>query len=654
MENNNLEKNLDCIGRYNPKLKEELSNLKVLTNNFELTETEAKEPNLSFNGLPLHSVQNAETEAKNIFNSATNSPTSMHVVFGIGLGHLFKEFCEQSKGKVIVYEPNLEILRVTLELVDFSKELFKPNVIITSDLESFKQFFMTNYIYKANATFVFLNSYRQLYSDHINDIFRQIELITGLCMSEYNTLKNGIANSAQMVLKNLPYTLNEIPLIEFQNTFKGKTALIVSAGPSLDLNIETIKKNCDKVVVFCVGTALKALIKNGIRPDFLNIMEVNDVSGQIEGIDLSDMNLILEPYTNNIFHRTKTKTKLLFATNNAHSNICWANLTNTDISQYEAKGTVSYEALASAKILGFQKIILVGQDLAYANNQCYSKDSAYSELTCTINPETQKFEVKIDNLDNYVNSLLPTTGKDRATEFQEFAAYKIDNLNKTLYFVKGISGEMIATQGGYATFIEHFKEFASNNKDLNLINSSMIGAEIEGFKNIPLGETLKDNAETVHVNEKINSVLEALPKSLNYDKKKILTNLEKELELLKVAFKDFEAAQEYIFKYEREFRRRRVITDETNRYFRLLLSLYNKIIETYQKRTFLFEAISFNEDIELKYWLQNSENVDAQMLQSTYDLLKRYYNFVGQKLVEIINIMETQKELLLEGTNSAS
>jgi len=644
--NDNLEKNLDCIGRYNPKLKEELSKLTVLTNHFELTETESKEPNLIYNGLPLHSTKNAQAEAKNIFNVAPNTPTSMHVVFGMGIGHLFKEFCEQSKGIVIVYEPNLEILRVTLGLVDFSKELFQNNVFIASDIESFKQLFMSLYSYKANATFVFLDSYRTIYSEHINEIYSQIEVITGICMSEYNTLKTGIAYSAQMVLHNLPYTLNETPLIEYRDSLKGKTALIVSAGPSLDRNIEAIKQNRDKVVIFCVGTALKALMKNGITPEFLNMIEINDCSGQIEGLDLSEINFILEPYTNNYFHRVKTKTKLLFPTITSHANNFWANLTNTDISPYSAKGTVSYEAIFSAKMLGFKKIILVGQDLAYVGNQCYSKDSAYSELTCEINAETKNLEVKMNNATNYIDSLLPVNGKDRAKEFRAYADYKVDNLNKTLYYVKGITGEMLPTQGGYATFIEHFKEFAIDNKDLDLINSSMVGAEIEGFKNIPLNEALKDVQPN---SEKIN-----LAPKFAYETKKIITNLEKELEFFKNLFKEFEHAQEYIFKYERDFRRRRTISEETNRYFKLLLSLYEKITTNYQPKSSLFGAIVFNEDIEIKYILKNTENYDSAGLQAVYELLKRYYNLVGQKTVEIINIIETQKEIIIEGVNSAS
>ena len=56
----------------------------------------------------------------------------------------------------------------------------------------------------------------------------------------------------------------------------------------------------------------------------------------------------------------------------------WSEICGENIEEYWSKGTVSYNALNSARILGCSKIILVGQDLAYIEGQCYSKNSAYT------------------------------------------------------------------------------------------------------------------------------------------------------------------------------------------------------------------------------------------------------------------------------------
>ncbi len=642
-----LDKNLECIAAYNPKLAEDLLKITSLSGSFELVETNFKEPNLVHNGIPLHSQNGADEEAKGIFSKVQNSALSIHIVYGLGLGYLFKEFCENSKGKVILFEPDLEILRATLELVDFSKELSQRNVKVTSKTTNFKEIFSQEYTYKAKPTLSFLQSYKNNYKNRIDEFFREVEIFAGICTADYNTLKMAIMTSIYTSLDNLPYTLDETPLWEVKDSYKDKTALIISAGPSLDLNIETIKNNRDKVVIFCVGTAFKALMKNGIKPDFLNVIEVHDCSGQIAGYDLSEINMILEPYTNNVFHKLKVKQKFIFPTNSGHANIWWSKITGVDISPYFAKGTVSYEALFSAKMLGFSKIILVGQDLAYVNNQCYSKDAAYSQLIYDVNPETKKVQIKINDYDKYIESLVPKDGVDPKNDYKAFASHKITNLNETLYFVRGISGEMLPTQGGYATFIEHFKEFASKNIDLNLINSSMIGANIEGFKNIPLEEALQETSF-------ISTRPDLSEKKYFYDRQSIFSSLEREEALLRNILKEFEQAKEIIFKYEREFKRRRTINEETNKYLKILLNLYNKIVTEHQLNNTLYQAISFNENLEVQFALKNSETLSIIEIQNLYEQLKIYFYMVEEKLSKTIQKIAEQKGKTLESINSAS
>lgn len=642
--NPTLDRNLNCIARYNPKLKEDLLNLPHLTNSIQLIETNLKEPNLLYNGLPLHSQDGAELEAKTTFDNTHNSLVTMHIIFGIGLGHLFKEFCERSKGKVFLYEPNLEILRVTLELVDFSKELSQKNVIVTSDMPTFKLAFASNYEYNSDVTVTMLGSYKQIYADSLQDTIKLFETVAGSCIVDYNTLKKEGFRSIDMTLDNLIYTLDGTPLAGIKDIYKGKTALIVSAGPSLDPCIETIKKNRDKVVIFCVGTAFKALASNGITPDFVNIIEINDCSGQVKGFDLSNINLITEPYTNNSIFKLNVKQKFLFPTNTAHANNYWAKLTNIDISPYISKGTVSYESLYAAKMLGCTKIILAGQDLAYANNQCYSSSSAYSELAFETNPETGKPEFKIKDYDKYIKSLLPA-GTDISQPWcKPFAEYKLKNLNDTLIFVKGINGEMLPTQGCYAVFVEYFKEFAYFNQDLELINTSMIGAQIDGFKNMPIEKALENSTivgkvEISHKHE--------------YDNEKIIENLDKEKKMLTDILGKFSKAKEYMQKYEREFQRRRTITPEINKYFTSMLDIYNEITAKYYNPDPLYQIIAFNETIELQHTLKKVETVDTESIKLVFSHLKTYFINVEPKILHILCKIDTQRGIINESINSA-
>jgi len=246
-------------------------------------------------------------------------------------------------------------------------------------------------------------------------------------------------------------------------------------------------------------------------------------------------------------------------------------------------------------------------------------------------------------MEKFLKSLLPIEKELSQEELMAFADYKIKNLNDTLYFVKGISGETIPTQGGYATFIGHFEEFARLNKDLDLINTSMVGAQIDGFKNIPLAEVVK----TLEPVEKID-----LNKSFGYDKKKILENIKKEETVLFDVLAHFERAKNYIYKYEREFQRRKTVSEECNRFFKKLLALYDTITLEYYNKNPIYQALAFNENIEIDKILKQTETVTIEKIIEVFELLKVYYTSVEFKILDLSAKFKQTKEKISESINS--
>lgn len=627
-----LDKNLECINKYNSALVKKLLNLPFLSNDIQLIETELKEPNLSYNGAPLHSPKGAEAEAKAIFDKSENTQPIAHFILGIGLGYLFKEFCERSVGKVILFEDNLEILRVTLELVDFSKELSQTNVRIASDFTELKQIFFSMYEYKIAVNFALLDSYRLIYGEAAQKILNQIDSINKASTLNFHHLKGMGFEHILAIFANFPYTMEETPLQELRDIYKGETALIVSAGPTLDSNIEIIKKNRDKFIIFCVGTAYKSLEKHGIVPDFLNVIENLDCSGQVKGFDLSDINFILEPSTNNSFHQLKTKHKFLYPSNSGQWGTYWCKLTNVDGSIYKTCGTVALEAINSAKILGFKTIILVGQDLAFVNNSCYSKESAYSDLVFEVNPTTGKPEYKINNYDSYIKSIMPAdTNKDEQW-CRDFAEQKLKNLNDSLCFVKGIEGDMLPTKQAFAMFIDGFVEFALANKDLKLINTSLTGAQIDGYENIPLEKAL-ENAEPV---KKID-----IPTSYEYNKELILDNLKMDKTMLQEISSQIYNAKNYILGYEKEMQENNEITKNAGECVKKLLAIYRNLYSEYFAKNLLFNIIAFSENTELEYRIKtmNKEEKD-HTLEFWYSILKEYFTKVDNKVQTVLELIE--------------
>lgn len=696
-----LDKNLECIERYNPELVETLRDMKSLKRNIELIETDLKEPNLMVEGVPLHSQRGAEAEAKRTLIGIKNTGLSIHVLFGIGLGYLFKEFCEQSNGIVILYEPTLEVLRVTLELVDFTKELSQDNVFVVHTKNLCSEVFGQFSRYKGNSSFFVLDSYRDyLYRRQIQDLTNEFKVLAGSYQSGYEYLKTTNKRSIKHVLQNLEYTLKATPLNEVKDTYKGKTALVVSAGPTLDRNIQTIKKNRDKVLIFCVGPAFKTLITNGITPDFVNVIEINDVSGQFKDLDTSDVKLITEAFTNNSLYRLPVKQNLLYVSPTVKGNQYWSKITGIDILPYYTRGTVAYAALGSAKMLGCEKLILVGQDLAFIDNQCYSSDASYSNMVFEIDPKTGKPVIKVKDKEKYLESFIASDDNSSSIEeLKEFAERKLERSNAALFTVRGITGEMLPTMTDYAQFVDHLVTFAENNPELELINTSMVGAQIDGFKNIPLEQALEGT-------ENIVNRVDKFPPH-EFDLKTILENLDWEKQKLKKVLKEFDLAKDYFYKYKRDLKRNNLFKPElfeTNKkivqvmnilvevpeandyvskyideltqnldfeaskiqfkYLKLLFELYTKIDKKYvaysitteqsgditpeqiRDNAILFQALSYNDKLEVDFTIKFTKDFGLVDIVVAFATLDDYFANVEQNILETMaDIEEIEKRI---------
>lgn len=630
-ENSILGKNLEAIEKYNPTLKHKLLNFQNVTGDIEFCKTDLDEVNLKYKNILLHSQSGAKVEARDLFEKSEDNLLLMHFILGIGFGYLFKEFCDRAKGKVILFESNIEILKTTLEKIDLSKELSQPNVYIASDYEELYLGFSRLYEYKTDISFSILNSYRNIYWVYAQEILDQIRTINGIFCTDYNGLRDKCFSHIAAIMDNFMSIFDTKPLYEFKNIYEGKTALIVSAGPTLDFNIETIKTNRDKFVIFCVGTAAKALIKNGIIPDFLNIVENADCSGQLNGLDLSSVNMILDISAHSSFYKIKSNDKYIFPQSTSPWSYYWSYLTELDISPYSTKGTVSYQALSSAKMLGFKKLILVGQDLAFVNNSCYSKSSSYSNLIFEVNPETGKPQFIVDDYDGYLKSIAPEGMDYKDPECLKMAEKKIKYLNETINFVKGISGEMLPTEAGYSLFIEYFKDFASQNKDMELINTSLIGAQIDGFINISLQESL----ENVNPFEKVT-----LEGSFKFNKEKILDKLKLDLKILNNILIELKKGLSFVFAYESEFNTNKT-TIETKTMYAGIFSIYEKLAIEYSGKSYLYNLVAYAEHVEIQYLHKKYAYMPPEeKIIHMYPAVKEYLKNVHNKVELIIEKIE--------------
>ena len=468
-----------------------------------------------------------------------------------------------------------------------------------------------------------LPSYRELYKDVFDTQIKTLELTYGSVILDYSYKQKKLYGATYTTIKNLPELIKEIPINKLENYFKDKPAIIVSAGPTLTENIEVLKQNQDKAVIFAVGPALKTLVKNDIKVDFLCIVESNNCSKQVSGLDLSDINLIVEPFTNPAIHALTVKQKYLHVSANMPPSEYWGKISNTNTEGYGTQGTVSYMALNTAIKMGCSKIILVGQDLAYIEGQCYSKDSAYSELECVYNEQLQKYEIVPKDFEKYRDSL---SASDDVEERTKIATERLKILNKSLYSVKSINGAMIPTEAGYAAFIQQFSDYAKSLNNIKLINTSLKGAQIDGFENISLAEAVKD----------LTIIDKSIPKiELDYDIEQIKEHLLRLENNLKEYKNLAEESCKTVSRLNMDWKRHRTIDKNLLLKIRALIETYTKMNDVNNTENEIFRYATAHHEMELNSFLKTIKNYDMTTTPQVITKLNEYYTNIQTRIYVI-------------------
>lgn len=203
-------------------------------------------------------------------------------------------------------------------------------------------------------------------------------------------LSNGIATS-ENVLQNLASFVGTDSVDIVKNRFAGLPAVVVSAGPSLQKNIDTLKNIRDRIVLIAVQTTLKPLLAAGIKPDFVTSLDYHQASRRFfDGLgteQLKDIHLIAEPKANwhvVDYYRGLGPISLL---GNEMAQLLLKDIGDKH-ANLPAGATVAHLAFYLAEYIGADPIIFVGQDLAFTGNVYYSPGTALHTLW---RPEFNRF-----------------------------------------------------------------------------------------------------------------------------------------------------------------------------------------------------------------------------------------------------------------------
>lgn len=648
-----LAKNAEQIAKYNKSLANKILSHVIEKDCYRLDYTKCDDLNLYINEEPVHDEIDPIAQAKAIYDKSYQEG-HVNIIYGLGLGYLFNRFIKEVNDKILIYEPNIDILRITLGLFDFSEALANPKIRIIHDKFNLKAGVEAVNIKDDLFTVYFLPFHGYKYKTEMQDFINDLTSIHGLISVGFKELARQSKNWGMNTINNLSNISKNDELEALRDKFKDKPAIIVSAGPSLLNSIEAIKKHRDEVIVISVGIALKTLLKNGIKPDFTTIIEANYCLFNIEDADISGINFIFPPEVNyRIYEEGNMHRSFNYYTENLFTSDWIQEYTGIDCSTYVNRGTVSITALWSAHIMGCNPIILTGQDLAYVGGKCYAGDSHFG-LKCVVNQETGEidfetpdFEEQRESVEKYYRTKDPEKIKAIIDGFVQ--QKRLDVMK-----VKGQNGELIPTSAGYSLFVNHFQELIPDLEGIKLFNSSTGGAQLDGYENMTMEEVLEKYAkEKINVEKMISEALNAYEKPCNIEQK--LKFIEANTQKLHEYVQYCDKGASFIKKFRQQHNRTKKITNDIKQICFKGLNIYYETIEKIYTKNRYIMSMSYEEFTTVEESLKTFDKTRSdEDLMAMIQNIENFFKMASMYGQMSLNILKEHKAKINESIAAKS
>jgi len=415
------------------------------------------------------------------------SPKSILFIFGFGEGDYIREILEAFNGAYVVcFEPNANWMKKLMGIRDlcdiFENDRFvlvcgEENILyyceIIIAMVNYSNIKLNKYSILPNYAYLYPKEFKLVVGKYIDQIDSDVITRNTMILMGQERIEN--------MLVNIPDFINQYNILDLIHNISGelnedKYCILVSAGPSLDKNVHLLKEIKGKVPICAVDTALKPVIKSGCIPDFTITIDPHKPLSLFEIDEAKSLPMIVFLGSNakiNAIHQGK---RVYFADQGDY--IDEQNReTGRGYVPFETGGSVACNAFSILVTLGFKHIILIGQDLAYPNNQGHSKDS----------------------YDNEDNSKLKADGDK-------------------YFYVEDIYGNQVLTEVNMNSYRKWFENQIIRKPWVEVIDATEGGALINGSKIRTLREVIDGLNEKNYIN--INKYFEELEKTFDEEAKK--------------------------------------------------------------------------------------------------------------------------------------
>jgi hypothetical protein len=426
----------------------------------------------------IHSKYDPQHEAERIISQYDEIEISKykHILFyGVGLGYHIELFCRKYPNiDFAIYEPNPIVFYhyiLNKKLNDLSLSHLNDIYLeqANNDINLFLKHFSSSI--RGNILLIVLPSYERLFPVQYQQFITQF---LAVIKNEQSSLHTSLAFQKLWTvnsLKNLSETIRTPNIFHdsVQTHFRGKPAILVSAGPSLQEEMENLRfiKENGLAYIFAAGTAVKGLIVNNIYPDAVLSYDPGS-NTQYTFAELKEMNIPSIPfiYGTSITHDAIQNypgpmCHVIISQDSVTPFYCRLNNNQPDfVNDASSIAIVTLQVLAK---LGCNPIILVGQNFAFKNNQYHSEGIRYHWN---------------DKLENAVNQSI-----------------------KNNFLVEDVYGGQVYSDASLKIMCKEMETYIGALSGFQILNTTKGGAKIAGAPFVELESVIREYLNTKVVNE---------------------------------------------------------------------------------------------------------------------------------------------------------
>lgn len=293
------------------------------------------------------------------------------IMFGIGNGLFVEEMLRRLKpdAKVYLFEPDISIFLYVLSNIDISDIICDDRIYLfvkNINDDRFKLMLQNGTDWLSISSQIVCNHpvYNKIYADEFEEFLNIVYSANSLAKVNIDTeryLSDILVNNA---IKNLKYIKESNYISEFIGKISEDIpAIIVAAGPSLDKNIDELKRAEGKAFIFATDTAVKYLLKHNINFDAIITIDAKKGAWHLKDERCHNIPLFCVLEARSQVMERHTGRKIWFRGSVYMYDLY--NKFNRVFPGYNSGGSVATAAFSVCLSMNFKNIVFIGQDLAY-------------------------------------------------------------------------------------------------------------------------------------------------------------------------------------------------------------------------------------------------------------------------------------------------